>query len=291
MTPLAALAVAGCLAVNPNSDRILAGDLADAIPGLTVPAREITVALAPAPGVQRVFRVAELRRIALRFGWTWQPESDLCVERPVAAPDPTQYLASMRKALPEAAISLLDYGRQRVPAGEIEFPASGLHPGPSGALWMGAVRYAGTHRFPVWARVQVQVPVTRVVAAVDLEPGHAIAPEQLRVDTRKDTPPAVPVLASIDDVLGKWPRATIRAGTALRAALLENPKVVVRGDTVTVDVFDGAAHLELEAVAESSGAVGDNISVENPDSHRRFTARVEAKGKVSVGAPAAKVTP
>lgn len=291
MTPLATLAVAGCLAVNPGSDKILAGDLSDAIPGLTVPAREIAVALAPAPGVQRVFRAAELRRMALRFGWTWQPESDLCVERPVAAPDPSQYLAAMRKALPEAGITLLDYGRQRVPAGAIEFPASGLHSGPSGALWMGAVRYAGTHRFPVWARVQVLVPVTRVVAAVDLAPGRAIESAQVRAETRQECPSGEPVPVAEGDVVGKWPRAAIRAGTVLRAALLENPKVVLRGDTVTVDVFDGAAHLTLEAVAEGAGAVGENIPVENPDSHRRFTARVEAKGKVSVGSPAAKVTP
>ena len=291
MMPFAALAIAGCFAVNADSGQILAGDLADAIPGLAVPAPRIPVALAPAPGVSRVFHVPELRRMSERFGWNWQPDRNVCVARPVTPPDPTQFLAAMRKAMPQAEITILDYGRQPVPAGKLEFQASGLQSNPAGALWMGSVRYAGTHRFPVWARVKVLVPVTRVVAVIDLAPGRAIAVDGVRTETRLDYPPNEPPLATDAEVVGKWPRTMIHAGSEIRAAMLANPQVVVRGDTVTVEVFDGAAHLELPAVADGSGAVGENIAVLNPDSHRRFIARVEAKGRVSVGSPAGKVNP
>jgi flagella basal body P-ring formation protein FlgA len=291
MMPLAALTVTSCLAVSASSGQILAGDLAAAIPGLTVPAREVPVALAPAPGVQRVFRVAELRRMAEHFGWNGEPDADICVERPVSPPDPARFLAAMRKAMPEAEITVLDYSRQPVPAGEIEFQANGLRPGTAGALWIGYVRYARTRRFSVWARAQVLVPVTRLIAAVDLAPGRAISPEQVRSRTQPEFPPALPVLGSGAEAIGKWPRTAIRAGTAIRAAMLENPKEVVRGDTVTVDVFTGAAHLELEALAEGSGAVGETIAVLNPDSHKRFAARVEGKGRVSVGSSTGKVNP
>jgi flagella basal body P-ring formation protein FlgA len=291
MMPLAAFALASCLAVNADSDQILAGDLAAAVPGLAVSAPRIPVALAPAPGVSRVFRVPELRRMAERFGWNWQPGGDICVTRPVTPPDPAQFLAAMRKAMPQAEIAILDYGRQPVPAGELEFQANGLRPNPAGALWMGSVRYAGTHRFPIWARVQVLVPVTRVVAAADLAAGRAIAADAVRTETRLEYPPMEPALASDTDVIGKWPRTMIHAGAAIRAAMLANPQVVFRGDTVTVEVFDGGAHLELSAVADGSGAMGENIAVLNPDSHRRFMARVEAKGRVTVGSPAGKVNP
>jgi flagella basal body P-ring formation protein FlgA len=291
MMPLAALAVTGCLAVGAGSDQILAGDFTAAIAGLTVPAPETAVAFAPAPGIQRVFHVAELRRLAERFGWSGELNADLCVERPVSPPDPAQFLVAMRKAMPEADISLVDYGRQAVPAGEIEFPPGGLHPGSAGSLWIGYVRYARTRRFEIWARVKVLVAVTRLVAAADLAPGHAIATDQVRLETAREVPPAVPAMASPVDAIGKWPRTVIRAGTAIRAAMLENPKEVMRGDTVTVDVFNGAAHLELEALADRSGAIGETIPVVNPDSHKRFSARVEGKGKVSVGRPAGKVNP
>jgi len=291
MMPFAALALANCLAVNGDSGQILAGDLAAVVPGLAVSAPATPVALAPAPGVTRVFRVPELRRMAARFGWNWQPDGDICVTRPVSPPDAAQFLAAMRQAMPQAEITILDYDRQPAPAGRLEFPANGLHPGPHGALWMGSVRYAGTYRFPVWARVKIVVPVTRVIAAADLAPGRAIAADAVRVETRLENPPPGPVLVSAGEAIGKWPRTLIRAGTPIDAAMLANPRVVDRGDSVTVEVFDGAAHLELSAVADGSGAVGDNIAVLNPDSHRRFMARVEAKGRVSVGSPAGKRNP
>jgi flagella basal body P-ring formation protein FlgA len=83
----------------------------------------------------------------------------------------------------------------------------------------------------------------------------------------------------------------IRTGTELRAEMLEEPKEVARGDTVVVDVREGGAHLKFEAQAEASGAVGETVAVLNPESHKRFLARVEGKGKVSVGLSAAKVNP
>jgi flagella basal body P-ring formation protein FlgA len=193
--------------------------------------------------------------------------------------------------MPAAEIAILDYGRQPLPAGEIEFQASGLRPGADGALWIGYVRYAGTRRFALWARVKILVPVHRVVAVTDLRPGRAIPPEQVRTETREEFPPALPFLESGEQAIGKWPRSTIRAGTAVRAGMLENPKEVICGDTVTVDFRSGATHLELEAQAEASGAVGETIPVRNPDSHKRFLARVEGKGRVSVGPPAGNVNP
>ena len=256
MMPLAALALTGCLAVSAGADRILAGDLAAGIPGLTARAPEIPVAWAPAPGIVRVFRVAELRRLAERLGWEVEPDADICIERPVSPPDPARLLAAMQTAMPQAGIAILEYGRQPLPAGEIEFRASGLRPGAEGALWIGYVHYAGTRRFALWARVKIVVPVARVIAVADLRPGQAITPEQVRTETRQ-----------------------------------ENPKEVVSGDSVTVDVRNGGAHLELEAQAEGSGAVGETIPVRNPESHKRFLARVEGKGRVSVGPAAGKVNP
>ena len=88
MIPLASLAVSACLAVSPGSDQILIGDLAGAFPGLESAASGLAVALAPAPGVERVFRLPELRRLAARFNLPVAPASEVCVVRPVSPPDP-----------------------------------------------------------------------------------------------------------------------------------------------------------------------------------------------------------
>jgi flagella basal body P-ring formation protein FlgA len=291
MMPLAAWALTGCLAVSASADRIVAGDLAAAIPGLTVPAPEVPLALAPEPGVERVFRVPELRRLAGRLHWTGEPEADVCVVRPVSPPDPAQLLAVMRKALPQAEITILDYGRTPLPAGEMEFPASSLRAGSGGALWTGWVRYAGTRRFAIWARVKAVVPVSRWIAAVDLPPGKAIAAGEVRLETRQELPLAPQVLSSGGEAIGKWPRVPIRAGAAIRAEMLQNPQEVARGDTVVVDVRNGGAHLKLEARAAASGALGETIPIVNPASHKRLPARVEGKGSVSVVLSAAQVKP
>jgi flagella basal body P-ring formation protein FlgA len=280
-----------CLAVSPGSDQILVRDLAPAFPSLASAAPETPVALAPAPGVARVFRVAELRSLAVRLNLPAPPDREICVTRPVAAPDPAQLLAAMRKELPQATIEILEFSRQPVPEGEIEFPVRQLRRGAGGALWLGYVHYGGNHRFTIWAKVKVLVAVERVVAVGDLPSGQPIRAAQLMTQTRQEYPASEPFARSIDEVAGKWPRLPIRDGTDIRMDLLENPRDVMRGDTVRVEVRDGGAHLELEATAEGSGAFGEIISVLNPISKKRFPARVEGKGRVSVDAAAAKVMP
>jgi flagella basal body P-ring formation protein FlgA len=296
MIPLAAIALSGCLAVNPATDRITAGELAVAIPGLTALDPAAEVALAPAPGVARVFHVPELQRLAQRLHWDVEPAADICVERKVSPPDPERFLEAMHKTLPQASVKLIEYGRQPLPEGDLEFPATGLHAATGFALWTGYLHYAGAHRLSVWARVQVSVAVPRVVAALDLKAGEAITAAAIRIETREEMPGANGFLQSDEAALGKWPRAAIHAGTAIRATMLESPKDVVRGEIVKVEVRNGAALLELEAQAEASGSVGETIPVLNPVSHKRFLARVEGKGKVSVtvsvaGAAARKANP
>jgi len=57
---------------------------------------------------------------------------------------------------------------------------------------------------------------------------------------------------------------------------------VNRGEMVHVEVRAGAALIAFEAQAQSSGAAGQTITLLNPISKRRFSARIEGKGKASV---------
>jgi flagella basal body P-ring formation protein FlgA len=197
----------------------------------------------------------------------------------------------MQKELPQATIEILEFSRQPVPEGEIEFPVRQLRRGAGGALWLGCVHYGGNRRFTIWAKVKVLVAVERVVAVGDLPSGQPIQAAQLMAQTRQEYPSSESFAQSIDQVAGKWPRLPIRAGTDIRTDLLETPRDIMRGDTVRVEVREGGAHLELEATAEASGAFGEVIPVLNPVSKKRFPARVEGKGRVSVDAAAAKVMP
>lgn len=288
MMLLATFALAGCLTVAAHSDSIRASDLAGAYPEMAALAPDTVIAPAPVPGFTRVFRAAELRRIAAAYALPGIPEGDVCVRRAVAPLAAGRLMEAMRQEWPEARIEIADFTRQPVPDGPIRFPKSGLHPATTGspiALWTGWVEYGQKGRFSIWARVKVSISTERVIAERDLRPGHAISLEDIRVTHRDEVPGAgAPFAAAPDQVIGKVPRQAIRAGDSLRLDQIGEPKAVSTGDAVRVSVRSGAAQLELDAVAEGSGAIGETVFVRNPDSHRRFRARVEARGRVAVDA-------
>ncbi|HUI77700.1 MAG TPA: flagellar basal body P-ring formation chaperone FlgA [Bryobacteraceae bacterium] len=281
MSALGAFLLASCLAVNPASDQVTAGDLAPSFPGLDTVDAGTPLAMAPALGASRVFRVPELTRLAERFHLA-PPGSAICVERKAAPLDLKQALAAMQAALPAAEISILDWSRTPVPDGEITFPPSQLRNGATGQWWNGSVRYGGVHQFSIWARVSVHQTADRIVALRDLPPGEEIAADAIAIQHRETIPGARDFAVSLDQVAGKWTRALIHSGAPVRLSELARPLDVRRGDKVQVDAQNGAAHLTFEAQAEGSGATGDRIPLTNPESHRRFTGRIVGKGRVSV---------
>lgn len=68
----------------------------------------------------------------------------------------------------------------------------------------------------------------------------------------------------------------------VRAVVRIVPPDVQRGDKVAVKVMSGSVLLTFDAEAMSSAHIGESVIVLNPDSGRRFVARVEDKGKVVV---------
>ncbi len=292
MIPLLSMALAACLAVGAGSDQILAGDLLPAYPEMAALDPATPVGHAPEPGVSRTFRAFDLRTLAARFGLSAVPDQEFCVERPVAPLDPDRLLEAMKSTLPQAHIEILEYSRQPAPPGELELPRQGLREGAqrNGALWTGSVRYAGNRRFLIWARVRVTAGVRRVVAMADLKPGQPIEPGQILEQTREEFPASGDFAITLDQVAGKWPRLALHAGSEIRLDQLVDAKDVARGERVRVDVVEGAARLEFEGIAESSGSAGEMIPVRNPGTNRRFRARVEGKGRVSVGGATVKVT-
>jgi len=68
----------------------------------------------------------------------------------------------------------------------------------------------------------------------------------------------------------------------MSSSFLVNVKEVVRGDWVKVEVRSGAAHLDFEGKAESSGSLGEMVQVKNPSSGKVFRAQVVRRGRVLV---------
>ncbi|HEY7335611.1 MAG TPA: flagella basal body P-ring formation protein FlgA [Bryobacteraceae bacterium] len=84
-------------------------------------------------------------------------------------------------------------------------------------------------------------------------------------------------------VVAAWAEGPTPGGRAPVARMpLRPPPDVLRGQKVQVTVRSGAVLLNFEAEAQSTGRAGETVIVLNPESKRRFVARVEEKGKVLV---------
>jgi flagella basal body P-ring formation protein FlgA len=68
----------------------------------------------------------------------------------------------------------------------------------------------------------------------------------------------------------------------VRAVVRVGPPDVQRGDKVAVKVMSGSVLLTFEAEAMSSAHIGESVIVLNPESGRRFVARVDDKEKVVI---------
>lgn len=283
MMALALAAAIGCLEVA--GDRITAGDLARAEPAFSALAPETPLAHAPVAGARRVLGPAELARLASRFGLSPASSREICVVRAAARLERHAVLAALQTSLarPEASIELLEWSSFPVPAGRLEFPRSGLRPAPAAdparpVLWHGALRTTEGRTYPVWARVKITYPCTRLVAAETLPAGRIIEARQVRSESFASCLLDEGFASSVEEVAGKTPRRAIRPGAPILRSWLADPPEVERGQTIEVESSHGGVRLKAAARAESSGSAGQTIRVRNLENGRAYPARVTGKG-------------
>jgi flagella basal body P-ring formation protein FlgA len=194
---------------------------------------------------------------------------------------------AMRRSLPaEAGLKILELANFDVPAGLLEFPIEGLQPPEAsnhGAqLWRGHMKYAETRRLSYWARVEVTIKFTAVVAGKDLPADVPIGAGSLRIETRAGPLEREKPATRIEDVQGRIPRRALKAGSVIPIAILADAPTVRRGDPVAVEVQSGLARVRFEAIAESAARDGDMVELRNPSNGKTFRARLDPGAKVLV---------
>ncbi len=278
---------ASCLPVD--GDHIFARDLARLIPEFArIPAGE-AIALAPLPTVRRVMSGGELARVARKFGLEIVAPVDVCFESPTEVLSSGKVLEQIQftVAMKGADVELIEFSRYAVPVGVLSFPRSGLNVHPllterSIVFWRGKVTYGGTKSFAVWARVRMGITRESLVAAETIRAGSVVTAEQVRMEQVKQFPLEEQPAVAASDVIGQVARRTIAAGQMVMAAFVTPPKEVTRGAEVSVVVKADGAQLSLPALAESSGAVGETVSLKNPGNGRSFHGVVSGKNQVLV---------
>ncbi len=269
-----------------DSESVLARDVAPLAPGFARLPEDFLIGYVEPTGAPKVFRGADLERIAKNRGVELQGLEDLCLERRTFVVPGPSIAEAMRKNIknPAAKIEILFSTQQAVPTGEIVFPKSGIQlPAAPEVTWRGYVQSGTGARYPISARARITVPVHRVIAGADLVPGKPIEKEQIRVEESEDSPFEEGFIEAENEAIGLVAKGTIFKGSSIRGSQVAAPPDVARGDTVRVDVFAGNAHLTLEARAEASGMKGSTITVRNVATGKDFQAKVTGKGQVRVG--------
>jgi flagella basal body P-ring formation protein FlgA len=289
LTLAAAAAPAQGACVPVSSEKILAGDLVDAVPLLRELAPDTLVGYAPLPGTLRVVSGRELTLIALRHGVVLGDAPDVCITRASRVITQAEMQAALEAALGirDAKLEIEEFSSQPLPPGRLEFQRSTLSQPPliapdSPVIWRGRLVYDQHHSAAVWAKVRITVDRSIFVAAQDIAAGATIRGDEVKTATVTEFPFSAATLDSPAGIAGKVARRIIRAGQRITPAALEEPKDVVRGDIVQVRVVDGQATLSFDGIAASSGQKGDTILVRNSASGRNFRAVVEEKGKAVV---------
>jgi hypothetical protein len=194
--------------------RIRASDLAAANPAFGVADGSRDIGPAPLAGVRRVFRTAELKGLARQLGMKLDADApDICFER-TAQTLTAETLHPILEAALGSPAEILDFSRNPVPAGKIEFPKAFLS---VNGVWRGRIVSPEGKSTPIWVRLPASAAV-----------------------------------------------------------------FVQRGDGVKVEVATGGVLLSFAASAETSGRMGEMVTITNPFNGRRLQARVIDKGKVSI---------
>lgn len=121
-----------------------------------------------------------------------------------------------------------------------------------------------------------------VVADRQLQRGERLTAGDVRL-VRHDTSSLTgKYLADVDAVVGKVVTRRVAAGKPLTAVTVAAPKVVKRGEIVTMTAGSGGLQVRVRGKALADGAVGDRITVENVNTRRRAEGVIIAPGRVRV---------
>lgn len=275
--------VNGCVTLQ--HDHIFGRDLAAAASAFAALSPDSDFGPAPLPGSTRVFPVRELKRIAAEWKIQAAFSNDVCFVWATKPLSREELIAAMTKALEprQVKIEIQDQSSWPAPEGEICFPRSSMSLSSAGiALWRGYVSYASTRRFDIWVRARISVKENHLVTTEKIASGHSLSINQLKSDPYDGVLTRDEPFTSVDQVLGLIAKFDLSAGTLLTKQMLDLPRDIERGGTLTVIAETGHARVEAQCIAEESGRAGDIIPVHNARSGRRFRALIQAKGRAVV---------
>ncbi len=283
--------------VTVSDDSIRLGDLFADLPS----GADRVATRAPAPGSSVVLDAQFLNRVArvFRLNWTTDGFDDQVVVHRASqvigsAAMTDALLPELSRHLPVARIDVI-FDR---PDLEVHLPVTSVPRIRVEYLDFRALQQRFRARLIVGSgrdlqRIQVsgraigrmEVPVlVRFVRPGEAIEGDAIAWLETRYESSHSD-----IIRSEAELIGKTPRRAVPLNRPLRHRDFQAPRLVDRGDLVTVVLQTRSMTLSTQGRALDRGGRGDVIRVVNTQSNRTVEATVTAPGRVTVGPFAAAI--
>lgn len=117
--------------------------------------------------------------------------------------------------------------------------------------------------------------------------GETLGKDDIVIERRQREGQSGEVIGDIRAAIDKVARRALLAGVPLRASDVQREEIVGKGDLVTIVYETPGLLLTLRGRANEAGAMGDVITITNPQSKRVLQGKVSGPGRVSVQPSAA----
>jgi flagella basal body P-ring formation protein FlgA len=153
--------------------------------------------------------------------------------------------------------------------------------GSSGHVTVG-VRCTGARPWTVYVPARIESYVRVAVLTGPVARGEALGPADLSMEVREVGSLGGGYFVEAESALGLIARRTLSAGATVRVSMLEQPKLVRRGERVALIAANSAIQVRAEGRALRDGVRGQVIGVRNPRSNRVVEGVVVSPGVVEV---------
>jgi len=131
-------------------------------------------------------------------------------------------------------------------------------------------------------RLETHVFHSVVLTSRDIKKGDKFSSENIVMGRMPTTQALRGCLQHLADVLGRTAAYDLRKGTPVRFSEINDPPVIRRGTVVQAFVESGNVEIMVHAQAVEDGKAGEEIRVENTDSHKVLWAKVLDENRVLI---------
>ncbi|MEM6812212.1 MAG: flagellar basal body P-ring formation chaperone FlgA [Pseudomonadota bacterium] len=257
--------------------------------------KDYVIGAAPQPGQDMVLNARTLYRIAVAMDLPWRPQTmgdQVTIRREAQIISYNQIEDQIRNSLKDnglvgnftielsngqPSIVLPNNAEQNVEVASFTFDRN---KDLFDAVIVAPSTENPIRRMSIKGRVDrlVNVPVLRVA----LQNGDIISENDIEIIEVSEKELQHNVILDVNDMVGLTPRRIAYAGRFVLDGILERPKLIERGDRITIRYQKGALNLTAKGKALQGGAKGDIVRVSNNASSQTITAIVEGNKMVIV---------